>query len=61
MLLVIASDHGNIEDLRVGHTRNPALGLVVGEAHANLAGRVTALTDLAPAILDTLASRRARL
>jgi hypothetical protein len=61
MLLVIASDHGNIEDLRVGHTRNPALGLVVGEAHANLAGRVTSLTDLAPAILDTLASRRARL
>ncbi|HKK94441.1 MAG TPA: alkaline phosphatase family protein [Longimicrobiales bacterium] len=28
--LVVVSDHGNIEDVRRGHTRNPALGLVVG-------------------------------
>ncbi len=27
-LLVIASDHGNIEDVRTGHTRNPALGVL---------------------------------
>jgi 2,3-bisphosphoglycerate-independent phosphoglycerate mutase len=27
-LLFVASDHGNIEDIRSGHTRNPALGLV---------------------------------
>jgi hypothetical protein len=26
--LVVASDHGNIEDVRGGHTRNPALGLL---------------------------------
>jgi 2,3-bisphosphoglycerate-independent phosphoglycerate mutase len=30
MLLLAASDHGNIEDLRAEHTRNPALGLVLG-------------------------------
>lgn len=29
-LLLITSDHGNIEDTRVGHTRNPALGLALG-------------------------------
>jgi hypothetical protein len=28
VVLLIASDHGNIEDVRVGHTRNPALGVV---------------------------------
>ena len=29
-LLLAASDHGNIEDVRAGHTRNPALGLSLG-------------------------------
>jgi hypothetical protein len=28
--VVIASDHGNIEEVDGGHTRNPALGVVVG-------------------------------
>jgi 2,3-bisphosphoglycerate-independent phosphoglycerate mutase len=27
--LVVASDHGNVEDVRGGHTRNPVLGLEV--------------------------------
>lgn len=27
--LVIVSDHGNVEDVRGGHTRNPALGMIV--------------------------------
>lgn len=27
--LLLVSDHGNIEDIRGGHTRNPALGIVV--------------------------------
>ena len=30
--LVIASDHGNVEDVRGGHTRNPARGVARGEA-----------------------------
>ncbi|MSR22335.1 MAG: metalloenzyme [Gemmatimonadetes bacterium] len=40
-LVVIASDHGNIEDVRRGHTRNPALGVALGRA-----GRFTPPTDL---------------
>ena len=54
-LLVIASDHGNVEDVRVGHTRNPALGLVTGprERVAGLA-LPTDLTGLAPMVLEAL-------
>ena len=37
-LLVIASDHGNIEDVRGGHTLNPALGVVVRGAGAGPGG-----------------------
>jgi hypothetical protein len=54
VLLVVASDHGNIEDATTGHTRNPALGLVVGEGHREIAARLRALTDVAPAILGHL-------
>ncbi|HEX6939839.1 MAG TPA: alkaline phosphatase family protein [Longimicrobiales bacterium] len=50
-LLLVASDHGNLEDARVGHTRNPALALAHGPGHAELAGRLHALTDVAPAVL----------
>jgi hypothetical protein len=32
--LVVASDHGNLEDLTGGHTRNPVLGLLAGAATA---------------------------
>ncbi len=28
--LLVVSDHGNVEDVRGGHTRNPALGIRVG-------------------------------
>jgi 2,3-bisphosphoglycerate-independent phosphoglycerate mutase len=28
--LLLCSDHGNVEDVRTGHTRNPALGALVG-------------------------------
>lgn len=53
-LIFVASDHGNVEDLRVGHTRNPAIGLVIGPGHAPVSRRLRALTDVAPAILDVL-------
>lgn len=54
LLTIVVSDHGNIEDVRVGHTRNPALGLVIGPDHASVAARLTSLTDVAPVILDVL-------
>ncbi|HSJ24696.1 MAG TPA: alkaline phosphatase family protein [Longimicrobiales bacterium] len=54
-MLFMVSDHGNLEDVRTGHTRNPALGLVAGQGHALVARRLRALTDVAPIILDLLA------
>jgi phosphopentomutase len=45
--LVIASDHGNIEDVTGGHTRNPALGVFVGSAaRVARALRPTSITDV---------------
>lgn len=58
VLLVVASDHGNLEDVRTGHTTNPALGLVVGPGHEPFARSLHSLTDLAPAILRRLAVER---
>lgn len=55
LLIVVVSDHGNIEDTTTGHTRNPALGLVIGNGHAPVARRLRRLTDVAPAVLDVLA------
>lgn len=37
-LLLVASDHGNIEDVTAGHTRNPALGLARGPGSEAAAG-----------------------
>ncbi|HEX7091760.1 MAG TPA: alkaline phosphatase family protein [Longimicrobiales bacterium] len=54
VLVVVASDHGNIEDVRVGHTMNPALALVAGPDHAAFAAGLDDLTDVAPAILARL-------
>lgn len=55
-LIVVASDHGNVEDCRHGkHTTNPALGLLIGEARTAYAGQLHSLADLAPLVLDYLA------
>jgi len=53
-LVIIASDHGNIEDIDAGHTRNPALGVVIGPAARVLAARMSAITDVAPTLLNAL-------
>lgn len=53
-LLVVASDHGNIEDVRAGHTRNPALGLVVGPDAAARGRELTSIRDVTPRILAWL-------
>lgn len=53
-LLVVASDHGNLEDCTAGHTRNPALALVVGPGHAEVSRGWAALTDVAPSVLEVL-------
>lgn len=51
-VVVIASDHGNIEDVRMQHTRNPALGMVIGPTARGAALRT--ITDVAPYIRDLL-------
>ena len=53
-LVAVVSDHGNLEDARAQHTRNPALCVVSGPGHAELAKRLGALTDVAPALMDVL-------
>ncbi len=51
-LLVVAADHGNIEDVRTEHTRNPALGLVAGLGRERAAARLRSLTDVAGILLE---------
>ena len=41
-LVLVASDHGNIEDVGAGHTTNPALGIAYGPG----ADEATRLTDI---------------
>jgi hypothetical protein len=53
-LLVVASDHGNVEDMTREHTRNPALGLLAGAGHEAVARRLGHLWDVPAAILRTL-------
>ena len=54
VLLAIVSDHGNLEDVRAQHTRNPALCILAGPGHAALAERLDSLTDVAPVLLGVL-------
>lgn len=53
-VVLVASDHGNIEDTRGGHTRNPALGLVVGPAARQRAAELGSIMDVPGAVLRWL-------
>ena len=54
-LLVLISDHGNIEDLSTkSHTRNQVPCIVVGERRKNFLVEVKNLTHVTPAILSML-------
>jgi 2,3-bisphosphoglycerate-independent phosphoglycerate mutase len=56
-LLVILSDHGNFEDLTTAkHTLNPALSLLVGAGHQDIAPRLHSLQDVTPVLRATLTS-----
>ncbi len=52
-LIIISSDHGNVEDCSHGkHTENPALTLLLGAHRRQLAAQIHTLTDFVPAILQ---------
>lgn len=54
-LIIVASDHGNVEDCSHGkHTTNPALTLLIGSARTQYAPRIHALTDFAGVIEEYL-------
>ncbi len=54
-LIVMTSDHGNIEDLgKRGHTTNSVPTLVIGSGHTAFAEGLTSLVDLAPRVLAVL-------
>ncbi|MGD8729364.1 MAG: alkaline phosphatase family protein [Gemmatimonadota bacterium] len=52
-LLLVASDHGNIEDVTGGHTRNPAFGAAAGPG-ADAAPKLTDLRHVARFVLEIL-------
>ena len=54
-LVMVGSDHGNVEESGHGrHTRNPALGLMWGQGFAEHAARINSLTDFRPLIESLL-------
>lgn len=54
-LIVITSDHGNLEEATTrGHTRNPVPTILIGAAREQIAPRIRTLADMAPALLDLL-------
>jgi len=54
--LFVTSDHGNLEDMTGGHTRNPALGIAAGPAADRWAEELESILDVSPAILRHLAN-----
>ena len=54
--LLVVSDHGNLEDVRGGHTRNPALGLRVGSGSADDPPDPFDLTDVRGVVARLLGS-----
>lgn len=56
-LLLMVSDHGNIEEVGVGHTRNPVIFLAVGNGYADVGRGVHAITDVMPSILSFLGKK----
>jgi len=54
-LLVVMSDHGNIEDLSTkSHTRNPVPCIAAGRGHHEFCARIRNLAHITPAIVSVL-------
>lgn len=60
--IILTSDHGNIEDLSTrSHTLNSVPTIVWGKHGRVLADRIKSLSDITPAIVDTLTSETSEL
>ncbi|GIV78233.1 alkaline phosphatase family protein [Litorilinea aerophila] len=58
-LIIVASDHGNVEDCsHRNHTRNPALTLLLGASRERYAAALQDLTDFVAVIEDFLGVRQ---
>ena len=57
-LLVVASDHGNVEEVGGGHTLNPVPVLLVGAGHGEVAAEVRDIAGVVPAVVRTLGLER---
>lgn len=56
--VILTSDHGNIEDLSSrNHTLNEVPTIVWGANRERLAGRIKSLTDITPAIVESLTEK----
>ena len=53
-LLLLASDHGNVEDMTAGHSLNPALGVLKGPDAVTRSREIASLLDVTPAVLRWL-------
>lgn len=52
--LLIASDHGNVEDVTQQHTRNPVLCVASGPGAEALTGGMSSITHVTPSVLRYL-------
>lgn len=54
-LVIVTSDHGNIEDVCVkGHTTNPVMTLLWGSTSVDVASQLRSILDVAPALYALL-------
>jgi len=57
-LIIVSSDHGNVEDCTHGkHTQNSVLTLLLGAQHGTYGATIFALTDFVPLIREFLIDR----
>jgi len=52
VLLLVASDHGNVEDVRAGHTLNPVLGIASGPGQEEAMRELRDIRSVAPFTLN---------
>jgi len=56
-IILMISDHGNIEDLSVKtHTKNPVPLIVIGKRHPHFSSRIKNLTHVTPAVISYFSS-----